>query len=357
MRKRFIKEDVILIGLAIFLMISMKSILASQVKVKDKWYYEKLDASKRLEDSFKAIKEEKMRRNIKINPSIDINLTGLIGGELTPITTTSGALEAKRTTTNPNFAAVMIEYMKKAGLKEGDKIAVNFSGSFPAANLSVICAAEALNLKPIIISSVGASTYGANIPEFTYQDMEYVLFKEGLISNKSIAFSMGGAKDVGKDMETKVASEIVKRIKGYGADFIQEEQIQDNVRKRYKIYKDHGENIKAFINVGGNIVSTGENIETDIKPGLLINKNFNLNSKSGLVQMFANENIPVIYILNIKEIAMKNGIPVDPVTIPKVGSGDIYYKKNYPVVVMIIVICISVIVLYIYGKRTREKYD
>lgn len=357
MRKKFTKEDVILIGLAIFLMISIMSILASQVKVEDKWYYEKLDAAKRLEASFKVIKEEKIKRNIKIDSSIDINHTGLIGVELTPITTTSGALEAKRTTTNPNFAAVMVEYMKRAGLKEGDRIAVNFSGSFPAANLSVICAAEALNLKPIIISSVGASTYGANIPEFTYQDMEYILFKKGLINNKSIAFSMGGAKDVGKDMEPKIVNEIVRRIKGYGADFVQEEEIQSNVKKRYKIYKDYGTNIKAFINVGGNIVSTGETIETDIKPGLLINKNFNLNSKSGLVQMFANENIPVIYILNIREIAMKNGIPIDPVTIPKVGSGDIYYKKNYPVVVMIILICISVIVLYIYGKRTRKKYD
>lgn len=357
MRKKLIKEDVILIGLAIFLMISITSVLASQVKVKDKWYYEKLDASKRLEASFKAIKEERKRRNIKIDPSTDINLTGIIGGELTPITTTSGALEAKRTTTNPNFAAVMVEYMKRAGLKEGDKIAVNFSGSFPAANLSVICAAEALNLKPIIISSVGASTYGANMPEFTYQDIEYILFKKGFISNKSIAFSMGGAKDVGKDMEPKVVNEIVKRIKGYGTDFIQENEIQSNVKKRYEIYKDHGKSIKAFINVGGNIVSTGETIEIDIRPGLLLNKNFNLTSKSGLVQMFANENIPVIYILDIKEIAMKNGIPVDPVPVPKVGSGDIYYTKNYPVAIMITVICISVIVLYIYRKRTREKYD
>lgn len=357
MKKKFVKEDIILLILAIFLLISIKLIISSQIRVKDKWFNEKLEASKRLEVSLKEIKDERIKRNIKIDPNIDINLTGLIGQELTPITTTSGALEAKRTTTNPNFAAVIVGYMKRAGLKEGDKIAVNFSGSFPAANLSVICAAEALKLKPIIISSVGASTYGANIPEFTYQDMEYVLFKKGLISNRSIAFSMGGAKDVGKDMDSKVVNEIVKRIKAYGANFIQEEEIQNNVKKRYKIYKDYGKNIKAFINVGGNIVSTGESIETDINPGLLVNKNFNLNSKSGLVQLFANENIPVIYILNIKEIAMKNGIPVDPTSIPKVGMGEIYYTRDYPIATIAIAIFITVLILYIYGKRMKVKYD
>lgn len=357
MKKKFVKEDIVLLILAIFLLISIKLITSSQVKIKDRWFNEKLEASKRLEGSLKMIKDERIKRNIKIDPNIDINLTGIIGGELTPITTTSGALEAKRTTTNPNFAAVMVGYMKMAGLKEGDNIAVNFSGSFPAANLSVICAAEALKLKPIIISSVGASTYGANIPEFTYQDMEYILFKKGLIINRSIAFSMGGARDVGKDMDAKIINEVIKRIKGYGTIFIHEEDIQNNVKKRYEIYKDYGKNIKAFINVGGNIVSTGESIETDIKPGLLVNKNFNLNSKSGLVQLFANENIPVVHILNIKEIALKNGIPVDPTYLPKVGMGEIYYTRDYPIAIIVIVVFITALVLYIYGKRTRMKYD
>ena len=52
----------------------------------------------------------------------DINRTGLIGPEWTPLTTSQGILEAKRTSLDPNFAALLVRYFKEAGLEAGDHV-------------------------------------------------------------------------------------------------------------------------------------------------------------------------------------------------------------------------------------------
>lgn len=87
----------------------------------------------------------------------------LLGVEYTPITTTLGAEEAKRLAQNPNFAAVAVELLAKSGVEPGDKVAVNLSASFPALNVAVLAAVDALKAEPVIVSSVGASTWGLTV--------------------------------------------------------------------------------------------------------------------------------------------------------------------------------------------------
>ena len=49
----------------------------------------------------------------------DLNETGLIGDYLTPVTTTLGNLEAKRTSVNPNAAALVVHLLFEAGSDQG----------------------------------------------------------------------------------------------------------------------------------------------------------------------------------------------------------------------------------------------
>ncbi len=42
--------------------------------------------------------------------------------------------------------------------------------------------------------------WGANIPEFTYLDIESALYNEGLISSKTAYASYGGIDDVGRGL-------------------------------------------------------------------------------------------------------------------------------------------------------------
>ena len=123
----------------------------------DPLYSTKLAAAQRMELATKVLREERLARGIPIEPEIDPNATGLIGPEYTVITTTLGYLPAKRTSTNPNMAGVLVAMLDRAGAKPGDCAAVGFSGSFPALNVAVLCALQAMELRPVIVSSVGAS--------------------------------------------------------------------------------------------------------------------------------------------------------------------------------------------------------
>lgn len=356
--RKEVLEDIILVILALFLLFFVNYINSKSIKVKDEWYEEKLQAAFLMEECLEEVKRERLRRNIPINKEIDIRETGLIGFDITPITTTLGSLEAKRTSINPDFAAVVVDMMKNSKLKPKDSIAVNFSGSFPALNIAVLCASEVLDLNPIIISSIGASTWGANIPGFTYMDMENLLYQKGLINNRSLAISRGGAGDLGKDMDKETIDAIVERARGYGLEIITEENLKVNISKRYDFYRKKGKNIKAFINVGGNIISLGTSLDTtNFPPGIIIDKNVKINEKSGLIQLFLSRNIPVIHLLNIKKLALDYGLPVDPSLPIVIGDSDAYYTIRYNMTIAILTFCLSGFTILLLGKKKREIND
>lgn len=54
----------------------------------------------------------------------------MIGDEYTPITTSLGSEEAKRTTANPDMAALLVQMLTEAGVKSGDTIGAGLFG-FP----------------------------------------------------------------------------------------------------------------------------------------------------------------------------------------------------------------------------------
>ncbi len=108
------------------------------------------------------------------------NGTGIIGDEFTPLTTSLGDVEAKRTSTNPAFAALLVKFFHDAGLKRGDVVAVGASGSFPALLLATLSTSRVLGLEPIVIYSIGASMYATPTSlEFTFVDMLSGLRAEG----------------------------------------------------------------------------------------------------------------------------------------------------------------------------------
>ena len=120
----------------------------------------------------------------------DVNQTGLIGLEYSPLTTSIGSLEAKRTTTNPNFAALVVFLLKEAGVKKGETIAVGASSSFPALILATFSAAKAMDLRPLVICSLGSSQWGANIPAFHWLHIQDCLLESGILTVKPVGLSI-----------------------------------------------------------------------------------------------------------------------------------------------------------------------
>ena len=178
-------DNIILTAIALLFIFIQYGLKNKEIKIKSPYYNEMNEAYEKMKSMSMEIKNERIRRGIPIDKNLDVNETGLIGEEWSGITTTLGNLESKRTSTNPDFAALLVKLFKEKGLKKGDIIAANLSSSFPALNLSLIAAADTLGLEAVMVNSVGSSTYGGNIEEFTYIDMENYLFSKGIIRNRS----------------------------------------------------------------------------------------------------------------------------------------------------------------------------
>jgi poly-gamma-glutamate system protein len=327
-------------------------------------YYDTMySAAKIMSQALDEVKKHRSGLGIPLNKMNDPNQTGLIGDDFTAITTTVGNIEAKRTTTNPNFAALMVSLLYQSGVRNGDTIAVGASGSFPALIIATLSAAKAMNLKPLIISSLGASMWGANHPKMTWLDIYFNLFKKGIFSYQINAASIGGDFDVGLELSKKGRNMIIAKIKEYKVPLIYEKNLRVNVEKRLKIYDANrkGQKITAFVNIGGAAANTGINaMMLNLKPGINYIRKYPPAAESGVLFEMGKRNIPVIHLLNIKGFSLKYGMPWDPIPLPVAGQGEIYRKllnhhDKWKQVGLFILYFGAVMGIIIYNKKSGVK--
>jgi len=282
------------------------------------------EASRLMSQATAALKDCRVSRGLAIDRETDPNGTGLIGEERSPITTSAGRLEAKRTTTNPAFAGLIVSLLREAGVRRGDVVAVGASSSFPALVVATLAAAAAMRVEPLVISSLGASEWGGNIPAFSWLDMEECLREKGLIDVRPIARAVGGEEDVGRDMSPEGRALLTERIRTGGVPFLEEPDLERNVARRMAFYRDHAgaRPIKAFINIGGSWANMGTDAEVlKVEPGLAGRVFIPPPSRRGVIQAMAAAGIPVIHLLNVKGLCERYGLPWDPRPLPRPGEG------------------------------------
>jgi poly-gamma-glutamate system protein len=349
--------------LGLLFLLSLLAFIAvenGKMDVRQDYYNEKLEAARLSQAAEEYIKNYRLENSVFVDDVNDPNQTALIGQEYSLITTDQGNIEAKLSATNPNFAAVIVQLLKEAGLEAGDNVAVAFSGSFPGMNISVIAALETLNLKPSVITSVGASNFGANDPYFTWLDMESLLNSAGIFHYKSVAASIGGGNDNGRGLSPEGRELIIKAIERNGIEFINEKHIENSIAKRMEIYEKaaKGKPVKAFINVGGGIASLGNTVNGEMIPSGLTEKlplnNFPVH---GVIIQMGRKGIPIIHLLNIDQLMTKYGLPFNPVPLPEPGEGGIFVQKKYNLVITSIATAflIAVIVFIYLGERKRHR--
>lgn len=334
-----------LVGLAIIASLLFFLASRSYQIVQQPWHNEKLKAARLALVAGNAIKARAIEKGLVIDAVNDPNLTGLIGQEYTDITTDRGLLEAKLTTTNPNFAAVIVGMLKDAGLRKGDLVAVGLTGSMPAMDLAALAAFEALDLKPIMIASVGASTWGATNPDFTWLDMEKYLSDKKIFHFRSVGASMGGGRDSGRGLSGLGRQLIEQAVERTGGTLLHANSLEESIQKRMELYNQYSKSkpIKAYINIGGGLASLGAAVNGRlIPPGLSKNlalKNFPV---KGVIVQMAERGIPIIHLLNVKTIARKYGLPIAPQPLPEIGEGKVFFEERHHV--MIALLCIVLLV-------------
>lgn len=326
------------------LAVSAFAILIYSVKSEPTPYFEQqLQVAKLMEKCIDALRQADFDSEAVI---FDPNRTNLIGREFSTITTTLGDLTAKRTATNPDFAALFVKWFHELNLASGNVIAIGSSGSFPSLTIAALSAAETMNLRPIHIISLGASTFGANRPDFTLLDMEKILLEKNILHHKTISASFGGSDDRGGGLIEEGISLLKQIVARNHVPLIEEENFAQNVQKRADLYLSEGEPA-IFINIGGARINIG-NYETASRLSPGINKiHWRVSRPESMVEFFAAKGIPVIHLLNIKKIALKNYLPVDPIPLPVPGESAIYFEKKISFL-YIALICSLVLFAWIF---------
>jgi poly-gamma-glutamate system protein len=288
---------------------------------------EMLEASRLMARAETAVRDCRTEKGVAADDRADPNRTGLIGLAMSPITTSLGNVAAKRTTANPAFAALMVSLLDEAGVRREDTVALGASSSFPALIIAALSAAKVMGLNPVVISSLGASEWGANNPAFNWLDMGGCLRTAGILDFRPVALAVGGDEDVGRDMSPAGRALLAAQIAESGVFFIEKPDLEANVRERLRLYETGagGRPIRAFINIGGSWANIGTNAKVlKLKPGLLGDVFNPAPNERGVLQAMAARKIPVIHLLNIRGLCARYGLPWDPRPLPKPGEGEIY---------------------------------
>lgn len=312
-----------------------------------------LAAAERMQRGEAILLEVIQQEGIAIE-DIDLNQTGLIGPEWTPLTTTPGIEEAKRTSLDPNFAALLVRYFTEAGLEAGDKVAVGTSGSFPGLLMATLCAATQMDLDVDLIASFGSSMYGATRLEFNVCRILRILRENDVIDFELLAVSPGGNNDYGESALWPDSRDTIAALAAQeGVEYIDYNDIEKSIARRLELF---GEDIDCFVNVGGASANSGTSAYTlDFPNGLVLDPpRIPTTANRGLMYEYAARGIPVINMLNVRQLAADNGLPYDPVPLSQPGEGGVYYHIVYPVWIAALAAVLMVAVL-IFGRLRYGK--
>ena len=327
-------------------------------------YEYKLEAAKLMDDAIKLLKKEVKNKGYTIYKDIDPNTTGLIFKEDSPIRTGPGDLESKQTTLKSNFAALIVDEFIKAGINEGDTVAVAMTGSMPGANIALLSACKTMNIHPVIISSMGASMWGATEAEFTWIDMEHILYESGLFDKISIAYSLGGRGDClrkSKNEDGRILfEEKMIKYKTNKIDYSVPDMnnLYKSIDQRINLFNNNIssiDNYAAYINIGGGAASIGiggkDRLNTPgyLKPKKVLSQKPN----ESVVRYFAENDIPLIHILHIKQF-VKELIPFGSEKIP-VGESKIYKQEKYNLIINIVALFISLGSVVFIGIQSHNQ--
>jgi len=323
----------------------------------------KVKAAMNMQESMNILKSSRMISGVFIDDENDPNETGLVGSPFSLITTDEGDLDAKLTTLDPNFAAGMVELMTQLSLQKDDTVAVLVTGSMPGANIAVLTALKSLGVIPVTITSVGASQWGANQVDFTWLDMEKILYDNNLIPNRSIAASIGGRNDMGRLLSPAGRNIIINNIAKHQLPLIKKTKLAENIALRMNLFQNAArlKNYKAMINVGGGVASLGTSFNSKLLPaGIVLRSNIqNISIQDGgiegVLSKFSKNNTPILHVLNIKSLTEQLGMPFAPIPIPNIGLGPLYVIEKYNTIIALICLILICGSVFIVGYQSKKE--
>jgi len=326
------RRKLALLGLAAGALLLQGLLDVTRAPKRQRDYELRLAAANKAAAAFAAVRRHRQLEGAVVDLVNDPAGTGLVGPEFSPITNARGDLDAKLTSLNPNLAALVVKECRRAGLRPGDPVAVALSGSFPGLNIAVFAALEALELRPVVVTSVGASMWGANDPAFTWLDMESLFAREGIFRARTALASYGGGDDTGRGLSPEGRRLITAACERNGVPLIDARNIEESITRRMAFYSEQarGRRYRLYVNVGGGVASLGDDRnKVLLPPGLsfeLGSRNF---PRKGTLILMAEQGVPVLHLLNVVALARDHGLPVAPDWLPAPGEGAVFVRDSY----------------------------
>jgi len=298
---------------------------------------------------FKVIEKLKSDRNIVSDAMSGVPFSFMIGDEWSDITTTLGSLNAKEISTNPDFSALIVRLLHEADISKGDKVGVILSGSFPSLAISALAALQTMEIESVVMSSLGASTYGANQPDATWADMESALKREGLHINTVLA-SIGAGDDAGAGLSDVGLAIIRNAAYRNKVELYIPPTLSVSIDRRVEIFKEA--QISLLINIGGNETALGNCPHSlSIPNGLHSSLSVCTDETRGVVARMLEAGIPFINMLDLKDLASRYGIDVSP-GMNYSESTSLYETTSTNKKVLGIILFISLMPIFILRKKS-----
>ncbi len=315
-------------------------------------YKEQRSAAERMERSIEKVslkfKELLKEDKVSWDKQTDPDQTGLIGPETSPIISSRAVLAEKQRAINPNLAAVFVKWLKEAELKSGDYVAVGVTGSSPAVNIALYSAMKELELKPVIITALSSSRYGASNINFTWLDIEKAFYPEsGFLT---YAASRGGNRDIAAGMNSEG-----KEVLG---DIIDENNLQlvEGNRARMIMFEKalpKGNEYKAFINIGASVGNVGSVVSAGLlKEG--VNRTLPELEAKGVLEYFAEKNIPIIHFFRGNDTFDEYYLSETNAESKKIGRGNVYGYNWTVALICLILLLLAITLVIIFDRHDRH---
>jgi poly-gamma-glutamate system protein len=202
--------------------------------------------------------------------------------------------------------------------------------------------------------------YGANNPDLTWLDMERILEMKGVFPYRSVAASLGGISDTNGGIDGTGIESGLLSINRNNVRFLDEGGVrtqQFDIRRRLDLYSRllNGARPAAFINVGASQTALGNSPEVyNLPTGLLKHVPASADPERGIIFHMAEQGIPVIHLLKIRNLAKQFGIPFDPAKLPEspyaavITQGE--YSRSAALIILLLLLSLMGLLKYRYSK-------
>jgi len=268
-------------------------------------------ATARAEQAFAVVDSVKRTAGYAFPADSPVPWRAMLGEDYTAMTTTLGSREAKEVSTNPSWAALMVRLLDEAGVTAGDRVVVLASGSFPALVLSSLAAVVELGAEPVVISSLGASSYGANVQQATLLDLERWVREAGVLPVRSTLVTAGGENDAGGGLSATGVGWLVAAAQRDGTELVRYESLSLAIAARMDLLTQLQP--AALVNVGGGQAVLGGCAHAATLPtGLWRAVEVCHCDTRGVLARIAGPDLPVIHLLGIRGLAALYGLDFEP---------------------------------------------